>query len=137
MARLQNFKRIIKENLPKESQALADTIGYSVNSFAEEVTNAFNKNISVDDNLSMEYKEIDLEVDGSGVPIIAAQIKTSLSGRIRGMPVIKLDNLTNPSTYPTSAPFVNFDQNNTLLTITHVTGLSTSNKYRLTLLLMK
>jgi hypothetical protein len=134
MAKLQSFKRIVKENFKAEDQELIDAIGGSINIFAEEVINAFNKNFTVDDNLKMEYKDIEVTVNASGIPINTTQFKVSFTGKIRGITVERAVNLTNPSTYPTGAPFITFDQNNQVITVNHITGLPANNKYRLTVL---
>lgn len=134
MAKIQSFKRIIKENFDSDYQDLIDAIGGSINVFAEDVINAFNKNITVDDNLKMEYKDVDVTVNASGLPNITTQYKTVLLGRIKGVSVERAENLTNSTTYPTSAPFITFTQNDQVITIKHITGLVANNKYRLTVL---
>lgn len=136
MSTIQSFKRINQEDFEEKDRALADSIGGSVNVFAQEVIDAFNKNISVDDNLKMEYKDLDVSVDASGVPTQKLQFKTSITGKIRGIVVIKVDNLTTPTSYATSTPFVSFSQKDTLLTVNNITSLLINNKYRLTLLSM-
>ena len=133
--KIQGFKRLIKENVTEDFRDVIDTVGASVNVFAEDVLNAMNKNLSIDDNLKMEYKTIDVTVGATGLPLTEAQLSTKLFGKIQGITVERAENLTNSATYPSGAPFVTFSQNNTLITLNHITGLQANNKYRLTLLL--
>ena len=51
MAKLQGFKRIQTEDFPKEYQSVIDRLGYSINVFAEQVLDAFNKKIMADDRV--------------------------------------------------------------------------------------
>lgn len=132
--KIQSFKRIVKENFPEKSRDIADAIGGSVNVFAEEVLNAFNKKITVDDNLNMEYKEVDVTVNEQGVPVNKTEYKVNLLGRIRGVSVIRADILSNSRAYLNGAPFITFSLNNDLVIIQHITGLVPGVKYRLTLL---
>jgi hypothetical protein len=132
--KIQSFKRIVKESFPDEQREFAGLIGDSVNVFAEEVLNAFNKKISVDDNLNMEYKEVEVTVDASGIPKNVLQYKVGLQGKVRGVMVVKVENLTNTNAYPVGAPFATFSTNNNVITVNHITGLIANNKYRLTLL---
>lgn len=133
--KLQGFKRIVKENFPEEYRELVDILGNSINSLAEDILNATNKNLSVDDNLRMEYKDIEVSMGTNGTPKMLTQFKTSLSGRIRGMSVIKVENSTSPGTAPNDAPFLTWTVNNQVFTITNITGLNDNTKYRLTVLL--
>lgn len=134
MAKIQGFKRITKENFKADYQDLIDAIGGSVNIFAEEVINAFNNNLTVDDNLKMEYKDIEVSVNASGIPINNTQFKVGFNGKVRGVVIERALNLTNPNTYPTGAPFITYDQSDKVITVKHITGLPANNKYRLTVL---
>jgi len=133
--KIQSFKRIVKENLPEESQELAETIGSSVNIFAEDLLNALNKKLSVDDNLSMEYKELEFSVKPNGEPVNLLQYPSSLQDKIRAVSVVRVENLTNVSLFLLSAPFASFSASGRLITITHITGLIPNNRYKVTLLI--
>jgi len=132
MAKLSGFKRVIKEEFKEEYQELIDKLGYSVNSFAEEVINAFNGNIN-EDNILDKSKTITTTLDSSGIPTQDLSFKSGLVGKTKGIIVVKAENLTNPNTYPTGAPFCTFSENNGIVSVSHITGLPASQKYRLTL----
>lgn len=131
MAKLNNLKRIIKEDFPEEYQELIDKLAYSLNPFLEQISDAFNKNIT-NENLSREVVTVTVENSGGNLKV-PAQFKTSLKRRIIGLHVIKAENLTNPAVYPTNTPFISWTFNNNILNVLNVTGIQDNNKYRLTL----
>lgn len=134
MAKISTPQRITKEGVPSEYRDLINSIGSPYNDFSDQVFNALSKNLSVDDNLNMFYKDINLSVNNTGNPIVSTQFKSTLRGKVRGINVIKVENLTDPNVYPTGAPFITFTENNQVVTILNVTGLSINYKYRITLL---
>lgn len=134
MAKLNVTKRIVAEDFEEEDQGLITKLAFTLNSFFEQVAFAFNKNITIEDNLNMEIKEVVITVNASGFPTTQAQFQSSLRTKVRGLLVLRAFNQTNPGTYPTSAPFISFEQNNNLLTIQHVTGLQAAESYKLQIL---
>jgi hypothetical protein len=130
MAKISGFKRIIKEDFSEENQEIADKVGYSVNSFADEIIKALNGNLN-EDNLVDKSKSLTVTVDGSGTPKEKLIFKTGLIKKAEGLLVIRAENLTNPNVYPTSAPFLSFSENNGLITVNNITGLQADYKYRL------
>lgn len=131
--KLTGYKRIIKEGVPKEYHVLIDAIAPSINDFADQVINAFNKNITVEDNLNMEIKTLEVVVDGGGIPTMSTAFKSNLADRVRGIVVIRAENLTNSTVYPTAAPFITYSENNSVITINHIAGLPASDKFKLRL----
>lgn len=134
--KLPGFKRISKENFPSEYASIIDGFGGSYNDLAENVTNLSNKNITVEDNLAMFYKDLDITVDSNGTPTVITEFKNTLISRVKGNIVINAVNLTNSSSYPTTAPYVSFSENNKIIRILNVRGLPASTKFRLTLLVL-
>lgn len=134
MSKLSNPTRVTKENVPKEYQDIVQSVGGPYNAFSDEVYFALNGNLTVSDNLNMRYKVIDLSVNASGNPIIATQFKNTMNVKPTGILVIKVENLTNPTVYPTGAPFASYSENGGVITLNNITGLSTGNKWRITLL---
>ncbi len=134
MAKIGNFKRLTSESVEPEYRDLLQVIAGSTNDFADEVTIALNNNLTVDENLNMQYKTLEFSVAATGVPTITTQFKSTLKSRVRGMQVIKVENLTNPNVFLTGAPFITFTETNQVVTVSHITGLAVSNKYRVTVL---
>lgn len=130
MALLNNLKRIVTEDFEEKDQDLVAKIGYIINPAIEQISSAFNKNITFD-NLSRETIQITVE-NSSGNLKIPIQFKTNLNGRIQGLQCIRADNLINTNVYPTSAPFISWSINANIITIKKITGIQDDNKYRLT-----
>ena len=134
MAKIPSFQRITKESVKSEYRDLVDSIGTPINDYLGSLSNAFNNNLTVEDNLNAQYKEIDLIINSSGKPKIITQFRSTLNSKSRGIIVIQAQNLINPNTYPLGCPFISFSENNKIITILNVTGLIPENKYTITLL---
>lgn len=131
--KLSNFQRLSEEDVDPQFRPLIRKIGYSINNFADQLSEAFNNKITVDDNLNEFIRTIDLYVNSDGTPAILTVIKSSLSTSCRGTDVLRAENLTSSGTYPTNQPFISFTENNRLITINHISGLQANNKWRLTI----
>jgi hypothetical protein len=131
--KISGFKRIIKEDFEKEQQQLIDKIGYSINPFAEEVIRALSGNLN-QDNLNEKLKSIDLIVNASGIPTTEIQFKNPiLNTKVEGLLVIKAENISNTSAYPTGGIFITYSENANVITVDHITGLPAGVKFRLKL----
>lgn len=133
--KLSTFKRIIKEDVKEEYRELVEKLAFSINPFAEEVIKALGNNLSVGDNFNQQIRDVTVEVDGSGSPKSILQFKTNLPSKCVGHQVIKADNLTNSSVYPTSCPFLSFTESGGILTVNNITGIPADNKFQLKLVL--
>ncbi len=131
MASVKNLKRIIKEDFPEEYQELIDKLAFAINPFLEQVSDAFNKKIN-NDNLTREVVSITVE-NVSGNLRTPVQFKTTLKDKLLGFNIIRAENLTNSSIYPTNAPFISWTINENIISVKKVTGIQDNNKYRLTL----
>jgi hypothetical protein len=129
--KIQNFKRIIRENFKEEYGELVDGLGLSLNGFAESIITAMSGYLN-DDNINQITTSVDVIVDATGKPRSATDIKATIKGKIIGTQVIKCENLTNSNGYLSTAPFITYTDNGGLLRVNHITGLISNNKYRLT-----
>lgn len=126
--KLNNIKRIITEDFPKDDRVLVEKLSFALNPFLEQISTIFNKNVDFD-NLNQEVLTFTIQLDSNGIPKTQTQIKTSLKTKIRGILVIKLTNLENDSTFPTGAPFITYSVAADLITIQHVTGIPANKRY--------
>jgi hypothetical protein len=133
--KVQSFKRISTDNISAEYKQLAEKLAYSINPFAEDVVTALDGRLSIAENLNQSYKEITVQVNSSGVPIQATQIKSDITGRAKGMNIEFIENQTNINVFPTAAPFITWTENEGIITVRHITGLQTGNKWKLRLLI--
>lgn len=131
MAKLQGFKRIQTEDFPKEYQSVIDRLGYSINVFAEQVIDAFNKKISYE-NLNRSYIVITVDVNSSGIPNDDLTIKIPTSGFI-GFNCVSAENIDD-DTGVTGCPFITYVRlTNGSIRVTNITGLPAEKSFKLTL----
>jgi hypothetical protein len=105
MAKINQAKRIIKEDFESKYNSLIDKLGFSLNPIIEQLVIAFNKGITFEENLNSEIKSVDIEVTEDGIPKTEVQFQSSLFNKIQGILVIRsffLDNKADP-TYTISA----------------------------------
>lgn len=133
--KLQSFKRIVTEDVKEEFRELVSKLAYSINPFAEEVIEALNKNLTSEDNLNETKKEVTVTVNSSGTPTTPLQFKTDLSRTSFGIDVVKAENITNSTTYPTGHPFLSYSEVNGVITVNNITGLPANNKFKLKLII--
>ncbi len=133
MPKPQQFRRIIAEDFPEKERPTINKLAYSINSFAEDVLQCLNNNLSMQDNLAANQKTFSVMLV-SGVPTIATSVKTGLNTQCGGIQVIRAVNKTTITNFPTSAPFISFTNDNGLILINKITGLQDNEKYDLTVI---
>ena len=131
MAKNIDFKRITVEDFPQENQTLIEKLAFPINSFFEQVRNAFNKNITVD-NLAEERITLRVQTNDSGTPLNTLSFKTGLS-RVVGVRVLSASVVTPVGTYLQTTPFISFSQNSSIITINNIAGLGSNITYDLLL----
>lgn len=132
--RLPSFKRLVTQDYDKDDQKLVDTLSSSLNGGIESLYETLNNNVSLSDNIKCTVKQVTLQVDSQGKPKVSTSFLLDIKGKIWGCSVVQAVNVTNPTTYPLGAPFISYTQNDTIVTITNVTGLQQNNTYVLTLI---
>lgn len=134
MAKISGYQTLVKENFPSKYYDLVGVIAYPLNNVIQQLVNALNnKQLTVGDNLNQQYKTIVVTVDSTGKPLQTLTYKSTLIGKTQGISVVSASNITNSSTYPTSAPFIAWSDNSGTVTISHISGLQANNQYSLTL----
>lgn len=132
--KFSNVKRIIVEDFPKEDQETVSKLGFTINNVFEQLVQIFTKNLTIKDNLNEDLIPVTVSVNASGIPQAETLFKYLLKGKCAGIQVINASNQTAPAIYPTSQPFINFEQiTTTTIKINHISGLQANNKYNLTL----
>jgi len=129
---LPNFQRLYSNDYAPEQQALISKLAASLNIGIDTLYQALNKKVSLNDNVDCIVKDVEVIVGADGVPTNGASLKlTDTTRSIIGMQVIRASNLTNTSIYPSGGIFITYAQQQTGVSISHVTGLQASNKYSL------
>ena len=131
MSIIQRPKRITSESVKPESRDAIDTVGSSVNNFMEEVYLSIMKGLTITDNLNMELKTITLTVDSNGIPTPTVTFKTIIKTRVQGLLCIRV-----LSGLPLNQPFLSFTENNGIVTLTHITGLTANTNYQIVILVL-
>lgn len=127
-------KRLLAEDFSADDRQLISKLGLVLNPFTEQIILAMRKNITIADNLNMEYKTLSIKVNASGIPTSSNQFQTSISTKINGISCENYQNLTNPTSYPTSGITVSWVQKGNIIEIQHVTGLNSTDTHNITLL---
>jgi hypothetical protein len=131
MAKLPNFRRIFKTDFDSDYQDLVEKLGDSINYNFEKIYDALNGKLNTD-NLSEQIKDLDLIVGSDGIPTTRIGFTSSLTpARPIGSQVIQAQNLTNPTSYPTTGIFLTYSENTGTIFIEHITGLIPNNRYKL------
>lgn len=131
MSKFQGIKRIIKEDFSSKDQTLIEKLAYPINQLLEFVARAMNKGISLDDNINCQIKDLDITVDSTGTPKQTVNFKSELKSQAKGLSVLRAQNLDNPNTYVSGAPFISYEEASGQIAIKNVAGLQADNKYRL------
>lgn len=144
MASISDIKRIVKEDFPTQYQDLIDKLAYVLNPFLDDVSSAFNGDISVD-NLTRQYASCTIQTTKSSTSYLVnnistggtisppTKIRSNLTNQLQGINVLNVVNLTNPASYPLGAVQLCWTINSGIITITNVTGLPDGQKFTLTL----
>lgn len=134
MSKLNVIRRILSSDFDKKDQSLIDKLAFPLNQFIEQVVQAFNKGLTIEDNLAQfEVVSVKTTVDADGIPIDTLSFKTSV--KARGLLVIDANNLVD-TTPLTGAPFAQRSQNNGIITISRITGLPAGKNFSLNLLVI-
>ena len=117
-----------------EDKPMADELGSLLNPFFDQLVLAFNKNLSVEDNLPFEFVTLDVAVNSTGVPLSSRTIKSTLKN-FKGYICVSVTELSGSGVYPSALPLViTTVSQETNINITKVLGLPSFINYRLLLM---
>lgn len=133
MARLDNTKRIIKEDYDQKYHGLIGKLAFVLNSFMEQTVAQINGNLD-QTNFKSDVITVKMTVDANGTPIGNNLIKSSVV-RPTGTTVVRAINKTTSGTYPTSQPFISFTTgtSSSVMKVLNISGLQANNEYDLTI----
>lgn len=130
--KLSSYRRIITQDFTKEDQELIEQLGSNINDGFNSLYSVLNKRTSFADNIACTVKQLVVTVDASGDLLQTVQFAVDvLNTPIIGLMVVEAKNLTNPGTYPTSAPWASFIQNGNNIVISNIKGLQANQQYRI------
>lgn len=132
MSKLDNLRRPTLDNVPEDQRETAKILLDIFNFHMEQVINVMNGNIDYD-NMVDNILQIQVSVDSNGTPLSGSRF-TAIDG-IGGTNVIRAVNLTVPSGYPTTTPFISYERiGEGVYKINDITGLLPNNNYLLTII---
>lgn len=130
--RLPSFRRIFEQDYEKQYQDLVRQLSVSINYGFEPLYEILNGKLSFTENTASLITTVNVEVNANGKPKSKTTIRKTTSDRFSGFMIIKAENLSNSSIYPTSAPFISYTETSDSITINNVTGLPADNLFQLT-----
>ena len=131
--KLPSFRRIVKSDYDEENESLIETLSFTLNASMESLFSAFNRSISLKDNVACTVKNITVAVDSSGKPKSSTQFRLDTNARALGITVLNAINNSNPSILPLAGVFVSFSQEGTNIIINNIKGLPSDQQFTLTL----
>lgn len=129
--RLGSFKRLFTSDYEAQYQNLVGKLSGSLNGGLEALYDLANKKISLRDNILCTVRDVDVTLDSTGAPVVSTAIGLDATGRVEGISIIRCDNTTNNSIYPTGHPFISFQQTSSSVLINNITGLQAVYNWRL------
>lgn len=129
MPKLSSYKRIITNDYAEKDRDLIDQLSGSVNDSFNSLYFAVNGRLSLSENILCTVKDVEITVNSSGIPTFTASFTLNSNYLVSGCQVIKAENLTNSSIYPTGQPFISFVQNGNNVIINHISNLQANSRY--------
>lgn len=126
------LKRLVKEDFDIKDQSLISKISSVFNPAVDQISSILNNGLAIS-NLNTQVKTLNISVDDNGIPKTNTSFATTLNTKCTQIVVGKAQNLSNSTTYPTTAPFITFSNNGSQIIINHVTGLSANDNWQLTI----
>ena len=127
-----DLKRIAKEDFESQYHSLIEKLAFPLNSHMEQVRNLFSKGIDFD-NLTRELITLKVQTDLESKPLTKLSFKSTLKNKVRGINVISANITSSNTSYVQQAPFISFSQNNNIISINNISGLSPETTYELLL----
>jgi hypothetical protein len=125
---LSFLKRLIQEDFDKKDQALIGKIAFILNPALDQITRVLTKGLAIGD-LNTMVKDVDIIVDATGNPVSTVSVANDLTSKCTMILVGRAQNVTNPSTYPTSGHSVSFTLDKNQIIINNITGLTAGDKW--------
>lgn len=133
MSKLPSQKKILREDV-KGAPDWIDGIIDPVNSFMETVYQTFNRNVTFNDNIASQVKE--LNVNTTSVYPVMEPIEFQSTLRTKAFGLLMLQAVERLTYTPAvNAVTVNWVENNGTIHISNITGLAASKSYTVRLLL--
>lgn len=132
--KLPALRQLIKEDFPQQFKQVIGQIGQVVNPALQNISLALNNNLTFADNISCDVITIPVTVDANGIPINPISFQITITGQVNHIFVTRALNTTNSTTYVTAAPFIDWVNEGTSISVNHVVGLPANTAFNLTMI---
>lgn len=130
MAKLSNYRRILEQDYPENSE-LIRTLGVTLNSSFDELYSALNNRLTFKENMNSTINEFTVTVDSNGKPKTDTAFKLSSNqATIEGLFVINVSGATDDKLLPNSGVFVSFARSENNIIINNIKGLQADKSYK-------
>ena len=129
MGKLDNIRRILREDYEKKYHGMIDRLAFTLNRFMDQVAEQMNGNIDFA-NLDQDIVTFTITVNASGVPVGNNLFRINQANAV-GFDVISAINKSDSTLFPTSAPFISFTGSGPIIKVKNISGLQANDKYEL------
>lgn len=134
--KLPNFKRLTTNDFEEQDKKFVEQLGFCMNDGFQNLYDALNKKLTIDDNFLGALKDVDVRVDANGTPLVSTFVNTGISVVPKAIMVVKADNQTNSNVYPTATPWITWNATTTGIQIVNVAGIPANNTFKLRILIL-
>ena len=131
-----SFRRINKTDFKQELQETIEKLAVTINNGFEVIYEALRGKLSLKDNILCTIKTINVEVLATGVPKGTTVASYDFEGRVEGVLVLSVNNLTNSNVYPSGGVFVSYTPGSKNISINNITGLAVGYNWQLKLVIL-
>jgi hypothetical protein len=139
VAKLPNIKRISREQF-QSAPGWIDQLIAPINTFFEIVYNALNKDINFNDNITCQLKQINFKTtaayNNTAANFTEITFPRTLVSTAQGLFVLQLMVVANNYVWIGNGVFVNWYDNNGVITIPLISGLAASTEYNLNMMVI-
>lgn len=132
MAKLPTLRRLFKNDFKPEYSELVEKLIVSINNGFDNVYDALNNKITLRNNILCNIKDFSVQVSSAGIPLSNLVLNVDFKNNINVVTVGRVDNITNPLSYPSSGVTISWDQiTASSIQIKHISGLTEGNTYNI------
>lgn len=138
MAVLPATKRITRADLGEDVPEWVDNLLSPLNSFIEQIYTAFNKNISIPENIASQIVQLDINTNSnySSGEFPNTAFKRNLSKKANIVLIGQVKDLSDNEYKFVAGGYPSWEDNNGTINIYYIPGLDDSKKYRVNLLVL-
>jgi len=138
MAVLPATKRITRADLGEDIPEWVDNLLSPLNAFIEQIYTAFNKNISIPENIASQIIQLEINTNASYSSGIfpSTSFKRNLSKKANVVLIGQVKDLSNNEFKFVAGGYPSWEDNNGTINIYYIPGLSDLKKYKVTLLIL-